>query len=213
MKLEVTSAMPIGYQKGNTYHLHTAGDVYMELPIFKLLTGYAMKRQFGTHVSWTHITREYDVEMQEIIYFKNSGLPYMFSRANRGGSNPLAALCAVLPVVLPMTPLLAAMILEAECVLLGMALDKARDIEARIDRVADDLRKVLDSIIIGFRQGDVTIGEPMPLGSLRSKPMPQGVMARLVALEDNEEYIAACAQRARDSVVGIPAAPGEDDDL
>lgn len=205
--------MPIGYQRGNTYHLHHAGDRYMELPIFKLLTDYAMKRKFGTHISWTHITRAYDVDLREIVYFKHSGQPYMMSRANRGGANPLEALVAAIQVALPPTPLLRALCLEAEVVLLGMAVDDWKALEAKIGKALDDLQSIIDNIHIGVMVGDEIVAEPVPLHTLRSKPMPQGVMARLVALEENEEYIAACAQRARDSITGIPAAPGEDDDL
>lgn len=135
--------MPIGYQRGNTYHLHHAGDRYMELPIFKLLTDYAMKRKFGTHISWTHITRAYDVDLREIVYFKHSGQPYMMSRANRGGANPLEALVAAIQVALPPTPLLRALCLEAEVVLLGMAVDDWKVLEAKIEKVCDDLADCL----------------------------------------------------------------------
>ncbi len=155
VKLEVTSAMPIGYQRGNTYHMHLDGDVWMELPIFKSLTSYAMARKFGTHISWSHITRAYDVELREIVYFKSSGQPYMMSRANRGGKNPLEALVSVLRETLPLTPLLSAMLLEAECVLLSRAYDKAVDIGERVEKLCDDLASVLESAWRVFLQETV----------------------------------------------------------
>lgn len=205
--------MPIGFIKGNSYHQNWDYDRYAELPVFKAICEFARKQNLSLHFTYSHITRAYDCEIRQICYFKHSGSPYWLGMGNRGGPTPLEALCNALRVIVESNPLLEVLCLEAEVVLLGMSVERMRGIEAKIDPVADDLRKVLDSIMIGFKQGDAVVADPVPLGSLRSKPMPQGVMARLVALEENEEYIAACAQRAREAVTGIPAAPGEDDDL
>lgn len=163
----------------------------MELPIFKRLTSYAMQRQFGTHVSWTHITRAYDVEMREIVYFKNSGMPYMMSRANRGGSNPLEALINVLPTVLPATPLLSVLILEAEVTLLGMALDDWRVAEAKLEKALDQLAALLPIVAESFIENVVM---DLPIRAL------PGIFPG-VRIE------------ARHTQTGIPADPGEDDDL
>ena len=210
--------MPIGYQRGNTYHLHHAGDRYMELPIFKLLTDYAMKRKFGTHISWTHITRAYDVDLREIVYFKHSGQPYMMSRANRGGANPLEALVAAIQVALPPTPLLRALCLEAEVVLLAMTVDDWKALEAKIGKVLDELAALLPLIETTYDCEDcigmiehgcycASQGAQVPGGPGRQKAEPEW---------DRKKEIIPKADVARviePLTSGIPAAPGEDDDL
>lgn len=196
----------------------------MELPIFKRLTAYAMQRKFGTHVSWTHITRAYDVEMREIVYFKSSGQPYMFSRANRGGRNPLEALIAVLPVVLPPTPLLSVLILEAECVLLGMALDDWRTAETKLEKALDQLRSIIDNIPVALMVGDEIVTEPVPLHTLRGRPfkaLPAMVDETLdyecencIGMIEHGCYCKSMGATAPGGPSkGIPADPGEDDDL
>jgi hypothetical protein len=192
--------MPIGYQRGNTYHIHYGGDEWMNLPIFTLLTKYAMARKFGVHVSWTHITRAYDVELREIVYFKSSGHPYMMPRANRGGKNPLEALVNVLRETMEPTPYLSALLLEAECILLTKAHARAVDIGERVEKLCEELQ---DAIFL--THGLIMRREMQVLRSEsewdRSKEIiPKSDVARVIA-----------------PIIGqpkpIPAAPDEDDDL
>lgn len=163
--------MPIGYIKGNSYHQNWDYDRYAALPIFKLLCDYARKLELSLHFTYSHITRAFDCEVRQICYFKNSGSPYWLGLSNRGGDTPLEALCNALRVSTPPTPLLEVLCLEAECVLLGMAVEKARETEAKIEKVLNQLRSVLDSIPIGFMVGDEVISVT-PLGQLRGKPFP-----------------------------------------
>ena len=194
----------------------------MDLPIFKALTAYAMQRKFGTHIAWTHITRAYDVEMREIVYFQNSGMPYMMSRANRGGANPLEALCAVLPVVLPPTPLLSVLLLEAEVTLLGMAHDDWTVMEAKLNKACDDLWQLLclasgNVMRQEIQQAAYACENCTGMIEHGCYCQTQGCPAPGVppAEWDRSKEIIPKADVARVTapLTGIPADPGEDDDL
>lgn len=163
--------MPLGYVKGNTYCQNWDYDRYAALPVFKALCDLARKQNLSLHFSFSNITRAYDCEVRRIHYFKESKNPYWIGCANRGGDTPLEALCDALRVAVPVTPLLQVLCLEAECALLVMAVAKARETEAKIDKALEVLRRLLDTIMIGFLCGDEIVGEPAPLGTLRSKPV------------------------------------------
>lgn len=176
--------MPIGFIKGNSYHQNWDYDRYAELPVFKAICEFARKQKLSLHFTYSHITRAYDCEIRQICYFKHSGSPYWLGMGNRGGPTPLEALCNALRVIVESNPLLEVLCLEAEVVLLGMSVERMRGIEAKIDLVADDLRKVLDSI----------------------PPTEWDRSAEIIPKEDVARVIAPLT-------AGIPAAPGEDDDL
>lgn len=134
VKPEVTSAMPLGYVKGNSYCQNWDYDRYAAMPIFKLLCDYARKLKYSLHFTYSHITRAYDCEIREICYFKQSATPYWLGLTNRGGATPVEALCNALRVAAPPTPLLQVLCLEAECVLLGEDMEKSRKLEAKIEK-------------------------------------------------------------------------------
>lgn len=205
--------MPIGFIKGNSYHQNWDYDRYAELPVFKAICEFARKQKLSLHFTYSHITRAYDCEIRQICYFKHSGSPYWLGMGNRGGPTPLEALCNALRVIVEPNPLLEVLCLEAEVVLLGMSVERMRGIEAKIDRVADDLRKVLDSIpplyecenCIGMiehgcycqSQGCPAPGVPPTEWDRSVEIIPKDDVARVIS----------------PLTAGIPAAPGEDDDL
>lgn len=189
----------------------------MELPIFKLLTGYAMKQKFGVHIGWSHITRAYDCELREIVYFKNSGQPYMLPRVNRGGANPLEALVNALREALPSTPMLSVLFLEAEVKLLELTWDRVQEFERKLGAALDDLRAIIDSIPVVLMVGDEIVAEPVPLHTLRSKPIKM-----CMPLEDDEPtdlerwtsiILKGEVLERPKAAAPLPADPGEDDDL
>lgn len=173
----------------------------MNLPIFKLLTTYAMKRQVGVHVGWSHITRAYDVDLREIIYFKSSGQPYMMSKGNRGGDNPLEALVNALRDYMPMTILLQAYLLEAEVELLGYAIRRAKEIDRKMEAAVDALSDAFAQWPVVLMHGEEVISVT-PIGKLRAKPIRSSLMDKIIEIAD-----VYCPPS------GIPAAPGKDDDL
>lgn len=140
--------MPLGYVKGNTHCQNWDYDRYAALPVFKALCDLARENSLSLHFSFSNITRAYDCEVRRIHYFKEGQNPYWVGCANRGGDTPLEALCDALRVALPVTPLLQVLCLEAECALFVMAVAKARETEAKIDKALDQLRGLLDTIML-----------------------------------------------------------------
>lgn len=208
--------MPLGYVKGQTYCQNWDFDRYAAMPIFKLLSDYARKLKLSLHFTYSHITRAYDCEIRQICYFKHSGNPYWLGLANRGGDTPIEALINALSVVAPSTPLLQVLILEAQCVLLGEDLERSRKLEEKLNKLLDDLRWIMLSVnvptadyecenCIGMiehgcyckSQGCPAPGVPAPEWDRSKEIIPKADVARVIA----------------PLTVGIPAAPGEDDDL
>lgn len=213
--------MPLGFIKGNSYHLNWDYDRFAALPVFGLLTRYAMKKNFGLHFTFSHISRAYDCEIRKVEYFKHSAQPYFMGVANRGGANPLEAAINALRVVMPSTPYFEVLCLEAECVLLGLAVGKARDIEAKIEKVLDELGRLCTLIGVASDYecenciGMIEHGCYCKAMGASAPGMPPEEWFDVADIEDmvfppKEDEI---EERPDIMPAGIPADPGEDDDL
>jgi hypothetical protein len=180
--------MPIGYIVGNQYRLDHNIDRFSALEVWKKLLREAGKAELMVEIKYSHIGRNYSAEVFRLMRFKHSAQLYTVSGALRHHASPLLAMVEALRVAFGRegfspTPLIRVLWLEAEVTSLSLAYQDAKAREAAAAKVEqerrrsaervlglllDELRGVLDTIPITFKQGNTVLAVES-VGRLRGK--------------------------------------------
>jgi len=137
--------MPVGYVAGNQYRLDHNIDRYSALDVWQRLIREAGKRSLSVEIRYGYVSKGYMAEVCTLKKFREGGDWIMTSVALKASDNPLHTMVLALHQAVT-DPLMLALYLEAETVLLGMALKDARHRESKQAALEDKIERVLDQL-------------------------------------------------------------------